>query len=165
MGYSSRALGFVGRLCAGDDLCVCVVYQTSLIVNRRLLDVQICSMFALLELPWGNFADQWFAVVSALNVNLELTSPECAAGSSDAWLLKFWLTMTLPAIAAVAVALVLLVAMCLRRAACAMLPKTDAELRSSALRTYYQLLVVLYLPLTAVALSYFGCERDVENKW
>lgn len=56
-------------------------------------------MFSQLELPWGDFADAWFTVVSAINLNLELTSPEWCVAVRSAGLWLTVCTSVLPAVA------------------------------------------------------------------
>ena len=119
-------------------------------------------------LAWGGFAEFYFDVASSLNLNLELTSPECtAADGTDVWVLKYMLTLALPIFAALAVAVVL---------GCVFVPlkflrvawfagKTLAELFDAGKRTWYQVMVLLYMPLCAGAFSLFGCRKDVTGRW
>eukprot|EP00300_Choanocystis_sp_HF-7_P031654 c41200_g1_i1.p1 GENE.c41200_g1_i1~~c41200_g1_i1.p1 ORF type:complete len:184 (-),score=23.27 c41200_g1_i1:243-794(-) len=96
---------------------------------------------------------------SALNVNFQLSSPECSiAPSLDAWTLKWALTMLLPVFAAVCIALVALLFCLLRK-------WTVREVADGARRTWVQAMALLYLPLTAGAFSLFGCRRDGSGHW
>ena len=124
--------------------------------------------YGKLELDWGVFAETFFDVISVVNLNFELTSPECAAaGGTDVWVLKWVLTMMLPVFAGGAVAFV---------AGVVFVPlivagigpfadKNMAVLFGGARRVWYQLVVMLYLPLTAGAFSVFGCRKEESGEW
>ena len=124
--------------------------------------------YGRLELDWGVLANFYFDVISVVNLNFELTSPECAAaGGTDVWVLKWVLTMLLPVFAAGAVAFVggavfipLIVA-----GVGPFADKNIAQVLDAGKRVWYQLLVMLYLPLTAGAFSVFGCRREESGRW
>eukprot|EP00300_Choanocystis_sp_HF-7_P017641 c19785_g2_i1.p1 GENE.c19785_g2_i1~~c19785_g2_i1.p1 ORF type:complete len:475 (-),score=84.28 c19785_g2_i1:48-1343(-) len=121
--------------------------------------MQISAMFGRLELDWGKFADAYFNTLSILNVNLQLSSPECSFSRKvDAWMVIWLLTMALPLFAAIAVAIASLGATLLRR-------WSGAEILDGARRAWVQALTLLYLPLIMMALSLFGCRRDESGRW
>ncbi|KNC48996.1 uncharacterized protein AMSG_04740 [Thecamonas trahens ATCC 50062] len=125
--------------------------------------LQISAMYGKLDLAWGGLAQVYFDVASAVNVDFELTSPECAAAAgTDTWALKWGLTLALPVFAAaavVAVAPLMLLPGKLRRA------DNLAQLMGGCGRTLFQLLVLLYLPLARAAMAPFGCRREVGGRW
>ena len=123
--------------------------------------LQIISSYADLDLPWGPVAEVFFDVASSLNLNVELTSPECAVASGvDVWVMGLLLTLCLPAIAGV-----LLVASAGVVGALAagsvgwFADKGGMVLVGGAQRTFVQIMVLLYLALTRAAFSVFGCVK------
>lgn len=130
--------------------------------------LQISAMFGRLELDFGAIANAYFSVASLLNVNFQLTSPECSlARSIDAWTFKWILTLLLP----LWVALALGVCFCLyavarRTGRLARLAALNvAQLADATKRSWYQAMVLLYLPLTGSAFVLFGCQRDEAGRW
>ena len=123
--------------------------------------------YGKLDLDWGAFAAVYFDIASSLNLNLELTSPECSVGRGvDTWVLKWVLTLLLPVFAG---ATVVVVGALFYAASLARLPwfgsKTRSELVASCARTFFQILVLLYLPLTGAAFALFGCRKDATDRW
>ncbi|KNC55742.1 uncharacterized protein AMSG_11139 [Thecamonas trahens ATCC 50062] len=130
--------------------------------------LQICAMYGELDLDWGAFGRAFFNVASSLNLNMELTSPECAAAKGiDIWVLKLVLTLLLPVLAAGGLALI---------AGGVFYPlivvdapwfgsKSVSLLVSALWRTLFQVMVLLYLPLVDASFSVFGCGRDEAGRW
>ena len=127
-------------------------------------NLQIMAFVGSLDLPWPGFADAVFEVISLFNVSFDLSSPECAATTDNAWLLKWWLTVLLPILAVLPFGFVIGLGwgvLRLGRAATWNL----ATLMSAARRAYLQMLVLLYLPLSAMATSYLSCRKDKDGRW
>ena len=124
--------------------------------------------YGKLELDWGPVADVYFDVVSSVNLNMELTSPECSfTAGTDAWVAKLVLTLCLPVFVglgmlfmggAFAVGIQSNLSVWLGS-------KNMRQLGFAAIRAWFQALVLLYLPLTAAALSVFGCRKDETGRW
>ena len=129
--------------------------------------LQISAMYGQLELDWGGFAAVYFDVVSSVNLNVELTSPECSlASGTDAWVVKLVLTLILPVFVGLGLAAVGLVFGGLIKGGVGWFGgKTLAQLVPAGVRAWFQGLVLLYLPLTSAALSVFGCRRDEAGRW
>lgn len=133
-----------------------------------LMALQMLALFGRLTLDWGLVPETVFRLVSTLSLNFQLTSPECSvARGIDVWLLKFWLTMLLPVFAALALVAVLgllyLVGRVMR------VPRLTelslAEHIDCFVRSWFQTLTLMYMPLAATALSVFGCRRDRARVW
>ncbi|KNC47900.1 SxtP protein [Thecamonas trahens ATCC 50062] len=131
--------------------------------------LQISAMYGKMELEWPDFAAQFFNVVSFFNLNFDLSSPECATVTDDVWLLKWWLTVSLPLLFCLPFAIVIT---CTRVYQSVIAPKlgrtvemTMAMLLDACRRSYLQLMVLLYLPLAAMAMSYMQCRRDKDGRW
>ena len=109
----------------------------------------------------------YFDVVSSVNLNIELTSPECSlASGTDAWVVKLVLTLILPVFVGLGLAAVGLVFGGLIKGGVGWFGgKTLAQLVPAGVRAWFQGLVLLYLPLTSAALSVFGCRRDEAGRW
>lgn len=73
--------------------------------------------------------------------------------------------MLLPFFTAALVAIGFAILLLLSSLSVANFEKTRPELFGAAGRTFYQLLVILYLPLTAMTLSFLGCEEDESGMW
>ncbi|KNC51641.1 uncharacterized protein AMSG_07703 [Thecamonas trahens ATCC 50062] len=129
--------------------------------------LQISAMYGKLDLDWGSIARVYFDFASALNLDFSLTSPECAAADgTDVWVMKWVLTLLLPLFAAVAVAVLALAFAVLIKAGVGWVGnKNMGELTSGAGRTWFQLLVVLYLPLAGASFAPFGCRKDESGRW
>ncbi|KNC51760.1 uncharacterized protein AMSG_12104 [Thecamonas trahens ATCC 50062] len=129
--------------------------------------LQISAMYGRLELEWGSFARVYFDIASALNVNIELSSPECsAAAGTDVWVLKLVLTLLLPVFAAVVVVAIAALLWVAGRLGIPWLSnKSTAEVTSAAGRTWFQIMVLLFLPLASAGFSVFGCRRDESGRW
>ncbi|KNC55313.1 uncharacterized protein AMSG_12401 [Thecamonas trahens ATCC 50062] len=112
--------------------------------------LQISAMYGQIDLEWPPFAASFFNVVSLVNLNFDLSSPECATVTDHVWLLKWWLTVW-RAIA--------------HRSALRPPALTLTALLDASRRAYLQLMVLLYLPLAAKAMSYFQCRRDRDGRW
>ena len=128
-------------------------------MNRRYGD---------LDLDWGDFGRFFFSVASTLNLNFELTAPECGVSKDvDVWVLKLVLTLLLPLFAALAIALVIgVVFIPLGKVGVAWFAsKSMGELKSAFGRTLFQMLALLYMPLVAAAFSVFGCRKDESGRW
>ena len=132
-----------------------------------LNSLQITGQYAKLELDWGPVADVYFDVVSSVNLNLELTSPECSVTSgSDVWVLKLVLTLCLPLFVGLAMAaLACLFAVLIKAKVGWFASKNLPELGWATIRAWFQSLVLLYLPLTSAAFSVFGCRKDASGRW
>ncbi|KNC49001.1 uncharacterized protein AMSG_11819 [Thecamonas trahens ATCC 50062] len=131
--------------------------------------LQISAMYGRLELPWSDFARQFFDIVSFLNLNFDLSSPECATVTEDVWLLKWWITMMLPLLFCIPFLSVFGGWTLYIKWGAAKLERT-AELTVGSLadacrRGYFQLMALLYLPLTAMTMSYFNCHQNDEGRW
>ena len=127
---------------------------------------QIVSMYASLRLDWGSFARTVFDVMSVLNLNMDLTSPECVTSSSDPWVFKWILTLLLPLFVSVAIGLVGAVFFVLSRAGVGSLASMSGkQLLSGGVRTWVQIMTLLYLPLTSAAFAPFGCRKDASDRW
>ncbi|KNC56512.1 uncharacterized protein AMSG_11536, partial [Thecamonas trahens ATCC 50062] len=131
--------------------------------------LQISAMYGQFELPWSNFASQFFNVVSFFNLNFDLSSPECATVTDDVWLLKWWMTVSLPLLFVVPFAIVYCSVMVNKHHLAPRLGHvvliTGGALRDACRRAYLQLMVLLYLPLAAMAMSYLQCRRDKDGRW
>ncbi|KNC55284.1 uncharacterized protein AMSG_10925 [Thecamonas trahens ATCC 50062] len=131
--------------------------------------LQISAMYGQFELPWPNFASQFFNVVSFFNLNLDLSSPECATFTDNVWLLKWWLTVSLPLLFCLPFAIVYCSVMVNKHHVAPRLGRavaiTGGALRDACRRAYLQLMVLLYLPLSAMAMSYLQCRRDKDGRW
>ncbi|KNC56487.1 fibronectin type III domain-containing protein [Thecamonas trahens ATCC 50062] len=129
--------------------------------------LQISALYGRLELDWGPVAAVYFDIASFVNLNLELTSPECSlASGADAWVIKLVLTLVLPILAAAAI----LVVGCGFAAGITIKLRPVAsyslgQLAGACKRAWFQSLVLLYLPLTGAAFSVFGCRRDEAGRW
>lgn len=134
-------------------------------ISIGLAALQVLALFGRLQLDWGPLPETVFRLASTLSLNVQLTSPECSLGrETDAWQLRFWLTMALPILAALALMLVALpMFFMLRRTRRTLI--TLAELAGGVRRSWFQALTLLYVPLIASALSVFGCRRDAANVW
>lgn len=133
-----------------------------------LMALQMLALFGRLQLDWGPLPESIFRLASTLSLNVQLTSPECSLSASiDAWQLRFWLTMALPVFSACAIALVAVLLLAIGRAwPRGRLAKLSlAVLVDGARRSWYQSLMLLYMPLIASALSIFGCRRDAAGVW
>merc|ERR1711916_211286 len=121
--------------------------------------------YGQLNLDFGPIAERLLDVVSVINLSLELTSPECSI-SSDPWVLKWVLTLLLP-LWTVCVLVVVggVFAVLIKFRVGWLGGKTMGQLQSSAGRSFFQLLVLLYLPLTSVAFAPFGCQKDATGRW
>lgn len=71
--------------------------------------------------------------------------------------------MFLPVFALLAMVLVWALARLLMRTR--MSDKTNQELLNACQRTYFQVIVILYLPLTAMALAFLGCRKGRDGVW
>ncbi|KNC48812.1 uncharacterized protein AMSG_00593 [Thecamonas trahens ATCC 50062] len=129
--------------------------------------LQITALYGKLDFDWGAFADVYFDVASSLNLNFELTSPECSVvPGTDVWVLKFLLTLALPILAAAVVLFVSGVFMGLSFISAPWLSQfIPAQVRNAAARCWWQLLVLMYMPLVAGAFSLFGCRKDASGRW
>lgn len=133
-----------------------------------LMAVQMLALFGKLQVDFGPIAEPILRVASTLSLNIQLTSPECSLSASvDAWLLRFWLTMALPVFAVVA----LLAAAAALFGLSRLLPGgrlaslSLAVLGDALIRSWFQALTLLFMPLIATALSVFGCRRDAAGVW
>ncbi|KNC52378.1 fibronectin type III domain-containing protein [Thecamonas trahens ATCC 50062] len=150
----------------GFNLAEAINYKfASVMIGLNAL--QISAIFGQLQLDWGTFATTYFDVASAMNVDFALASPECSsAGGTDVWVLKLWLTLLLPVFAACMVAAVGVgYAGVIKARLTPLRTRTMAALVSACGRSLFQLVVLLYLPLTAAAFSVFGCYRDESGRW
>ena len=123
--------------------------------------------YGKLELDWGGFAAAYFDVVSSVNLNVELTSPECSLSpGTDAWVAKLVLTLLLPVFAGVVLGGVALVVWGLAVGGVGWFgSKNGAQVGSAFVRAWFQSLVLLYMALTSAALSVFGCRKDESGRW
>lgn len=126
--------------------------------------LQISALYGRIEIEWGPLAKAWLNAVSLLNLNLDLTSPEC---SSDAlghpWVFKWALTIATPAIVAVAIAAAGGLVFVAHRATGK--TATARFVVGAAARAYGQAITLLYLPMVAMAVGFFGCARDTGGAW
>ncbi|KNC51234.1 uncharacterized protein AMSG_11994 [Thecamonas trahens ATCC 50062] len=130
--------------------------------------LQVAALYGKIEIEWGDFGDLFFDIASSVNLNIELSSPECAASAGvDVWVVKLILTLLLPVMAAIVVVIVVCTTFYPLQMAGApwFCHKTSAQLISASVRTMFQILVLLYLPLVAAAFSVFGCARDEAGRW
>ncbi|KNC48075.1 uncharacterized protein AMSG_04305 [Thecamonas trahens ATCC 50062] len=131
--------------------------------------LQISAMYGQFELPWSNFAAQFFNVVSFFNLNFDLSSPECATVTDDVWLLKWWITVLLPLLFLFPFAAVYCGFLAYKAHLAPRMGRdvklTVGALRDACRRAYLQLMVLLYLPLAAMAMSYLQCRRDKDGRW
>ena len=129
--------------------------------------LQISAIYGRLELDWGSVADAYFEVASGLNLNMEISSPECSlARGVDTWVFKWVLTLLLP----VWISLILLgvagvVWGLIKGQVWWFGSKTQAQLVSAGGRTLFQLLVLLFLPLSNAAFAPFGCRKREDGEW
>ena len=129
--------------------------------------LQVSALYGRLELDWGEIAEVYFDAVSSVNLNLELTSPECSLSpGTDAWMVKLILTLALPVFVALGLLVAALVVSLLILGHCGWFGKKNlAQLKGAYVRAWFQGLVLLYLPLTSASLSPFGCRKDETGKW
>ncbi|KNC51395.1 uncharacterized protein AMSG_07578 [Thecamonas trahens ATCC 50062] len=128
--------------------------------------LQISALYGRLDLEWGPIADVYFDFASSLNLNFELTSPECSViKGTDVWVLKWVLALMLPAFAAMALLVIAVALYFASKAGLVFAGKTFGEFVSGYGRTMFQILVLLYLPLAGAAFSIFGCREDEAGKW
>ncbi|KNC46507.1 uncharacterized protein AMSG_02943 [Thecamonas trahens ATCC 50062] len=134
--------------------------------------LQIAALYGRLDLEWGEVARAVFSFASSLNINFELTSPECAASANaDVWVLKWALALALPIFAALALGAVTccifvpMLAYGLLDNFAAFEGTNWSMLRWAAGRTWFQILVLIYMPLCSAALSVFGCEQARDGRW
>ncbi|KNC54971.1 uncharacterized protein AMSG_10216 [Thecamonas trahens ATCC 50062] len=120
--------------------------------------LQISAMYGKLDLDWGPVARVYFNVAAAVNIDFELTSPECAAAAgTDVWVLKWVLTLLLPVFAGAL--------LCVIGGAVVLLSsRSRGEVISGVGRAWFQILVLLYLPLVNAAFAPFGCQRDESGR-
>ena len=125
--------------------------------------LQISALYGTFELEWPDFARTFFEIISFVNLNFDLTSPECATVTDDVWLLKWMLTVALPLLAVIPFGGAIgghLVARALGKSRL-----TKGAVLNSARRSYLQVITLLYLPLAATSLSYVQCRRDKDGRW
>ena len=132
-----------------------------------LSNFQVAAMYGRLDLDWGPVADAYFNVVSFFNVSLDITSPECSLASGvDVWALKWGLTLVAPAFVAILLIVVGAVFLLLVWGGVGWFGrKNGAQVRGAWVRTYFQIMVLLYLPLTSAAFAPFGCRRGASGRW
>eukprot|EP00300_Choanocystis_sp_HF-7_P019098 c20231_g1_i1.p1 GENE.c20231_g1_i1~~c20231_g1_i1.p1 ORF type:complete len:880 (+),score=119.92 c20231_g1_i1:305-2641(+) len=125
--------------------------------------LQITAMFGRLELDWGPIAKAYFNALGVVNIDWQLTSPECSISRSvDAWTVMWILTVLLPVFAAAAVAVASLVMLLIARRWGGW---TTAQVLDSGRRSWVQAMTLLYLPLISISYALFGCRRDATGKW
>ncbi|KNC55113.1 uncharacterized protein AMSG_10713 [Thecamonas trahens ATCC 50062] len=129
--------------------------------------LQISAIYGQLELEWGDWAELYFEAISSFNLNLELTSPECSLGREvDVWVIKLVLTLLLPIAVAACLALVAGGAALLASSGIGWLGrKSVREVGNAYVRTLFQTLVLLYLPLSSAAFRLFDCRRNEAGSW
>ncbi|KNC46965.1 uncharacterized protein AMSG_03398 [Thecamonas trahens ATCC 50062] len=129
--------------------------------------LQISALYGKLDLDWGDFAQLYFDLASALNVDLGLTAPECAVvTNADVWVLKWVLTLALPLLAAIIVGIGACAIVVGRQAGLGLLAAINGRRLVGAYgRTVFQILVLLYLPLARASFAVFGCRRDESRRW
>jgi len=120
--------------------------------------------YGQVELEWPSVVQTYFDVVSFVNLNFDLSSPECATVTDDVWLVKWWVTVLLPLLAIIPFGIVIVIALLMSKFTNKM-SITPASLLDAARRAYLQLLVLLYLPLAAMATSYMACRKDKNGRW
>ena len=146
------------------------VYHRFAVFLISVAALQISAMFGRLDdLDFGPVADVYFQVVSLFNLNLELTSPECSVSSSvDVWVFKWVLTLMLPLFAAVVLfGLVLPLGLGAQAAGLGpsfFLAQSSSSVVWTIVRTMFQVVVLLYLPLISTVLSLFGCESTSSGR-
>ncbi|KNC53410.1 uncharacterized protein AMSG_08916 [Thecamonas trahens ATCC 50062] len=129
--------------------------------------LQMSAIYGKLDLDWGPIVRVYFDVASAVNLDMELTSPECSiVRGADVWAVKWILTLLLPVFAAAVVGLVACVYAVLIAVGVRWFETKNMAMLGSAFgRTLFQIVVLLYLPLTSAALAPFGCRRDESGRW
>ena len=129
--------------------------------------LQIAGQYGRLELDWGAVGAVYFDVVGALNLNVELTSPECSlAKGVDAWAMKLVLTLVLPVFVGLGIVFVGCVVAGLVVGRVGWFGrKNGSQVKGAMVRAWFQGLVLLYLPLTGAAFSVFGCRKDEGGRW
>ena len=127
---------------------------------------QVTALYGRLKLDWGPIADMYFAVVSSLNLNVELTSPECSVSNVDVWVMKWILTLLLPVFVGMGLGIAAgLVWALIKFEVWWFATRTMEQLKSALPRAYFQLFVLLYLPLAAAGFALFGCVKDEAGRW
>ena len=124
--------------------------------------LQIAALYGQLDLPWGRVARVYLDVASAMNLNLELTSPECSlSAGADAWVFRWAMSLLFPVLA-LCVLLVCagVVAVLIVGSVGWFGDKNMAELGSALVRTEAQVISLMYLALASASLAPFGCEKD-----
>merc|ERR1711916_136280 len=103
------------------------------------------------------------------NLNFDLSSPECATVTDDVWLLKWWITVLLPLLFLIPFGIVYGSAMLYKKVVAPKMDRmvhfTASSLLDASRRAYLQLMVLLYLPLSAMAMSYLECRRDKNGRY
>ncbi|KNC56082.1 uncharacterized protein AMSG_11685 [Thecamonas trahens ATCC 50062] len=142
-----------------------------------LNSLQISAIYGRLNMQWSSFATAFLDGISFINLNLDLTSPECLANTDRIYFVKYFLIMSSTIIFALIFVVVgflirfLVLPRIAKRREAALEEAEDANIltpaaiKDACIRGYYQALVLLYLPLTAMALSFFACREDKEGMY
>ena len=134
--------------------------------------LQAVAIYGTIRLEWHPLVRGVFDVVSLVNLNLDLASPECGVDVGDVWMFKWGMTMALPILFLFPFAVVTLGYIGLRNVMRRWRASRDADSvygnkRSlcslewavvyAAGRGYLQTILLLYLPLMYAALRYVDC--------
>lgn len=120
--------------------------------------LQIIALYGNIGLAWPEFARNFFNVVSLINLNLDLTAPECSFAVENPWLLKWALTLMLPLFFVLVLgALFGLGVPLLRLMPQLGLGASVGEFRAAVVRSGYHVLAMLYLPLASSTMRFWQC--------
>ncbi|KNC55084.1 uncharacterized protein AMSG_10681 [Thecamonas trahens ATCC 50062] len=121
--------------------------------------LQAVAIYGTIQLEWHPVATAIFDVVSLVNLNLDLASPECGLDVGDVWMFKWGMTMALPVLFLLPFAVVTAVLCVLFniREAKGLVFTINPRVMGAAGRGYLQTILLLYLPLMYAALRYVDC--------
>lgn len=157
--------------------------------------LQITAVYGRIDLAWPSWAQSIFSGLSFVNLNMDLTSPECTVTMKNAWLFKYIIMMLAPIFGVLpflfwyAVARVYI--WYVRKTGSDYMakhqawidPKTSnwfqrrwlrlrAEtligpvgMRNACARAFCQLILFAYMPLSATSLQYFDCRKTADGLW
>lgn len=158
IGMVAVSLAVCGGLLVSNLRSSVLAHATSLVIGVNAL--QVVAQFGRLNIAWPYAVQTMLDTMSSANMNVELLAVECigAGGSAgtSAYYTRFALAMSLPFMLVVVV-LTLYAAGRGLSAALAWSSPTPEEWNRAALQAMVQLVLFLYLPLSATLLEFFDC--------
>ena len=134
--------------------------------------LQIVALYGTIQLEWHPVVTAVFDAISLVNLNLDLSSPECGFSIDNVWMFKWAMTMALPVLFLIPFAVVgfifnVLFNMQYNRqvdagdlgdeARAVSLFSLNPRLPGAVGRGYLQTILLLYLPVMYAALRYVDC--------